>query len=404
MGADMFSSRFIPLIALVAPATLSVKSDFAQSYVMASVPTPLVPQFIPFNETNATNVDAALSRWALLTAEGGHGDYRTTIPGPTDQFARLILSTVTTGQVFPINQPFQGADSSYSIDFIAPAVRCGKSTAEVARNTTLAAIHSQGYSSNKTDNFSFNVSGIDFKQLSFNISNPGGYNSSYPVGILHVGYFAMIPFAGAAEDNSSHIYDMNHISRDLSSFDDIGYSAGNKNELNILIADHSPETNVTMPTYVTCQLWNGSWTVHIDTTNNTQTVRTTDVQLLNLAQAPLRAWGDTAYSRENSSLNLNQALYTTFFQGVAKHLLGFVGTSRVLADVYASEVGPSLMALSNIQQTVLAGSTEYLAMLQNLSNVAPIPDKGAMHKPLGAMIEEFSQNLTLNLMTDEFFR
>jgi hypothetical protein len=177
---------------------------------------------------------------------------------------------------------------------------------------------------------------------------------------------------------------------------------GAKNELNLLIADHAQPTNLTVPTFITCQMWNASWTVNMTTTNNTQTIRTTRQDLLNLVEEPLRSWGNSAYHKENSTLNLNQALYTTFFLGIAKHLLGFVGAGRAPADAYPTR--DEISALSDITQTVLADSAEYGTMMRNLSSLTSMLDQGASPKPLQVMIEEFSQNVTINLMSEDFFR
>ncbi|KAF2137403.1 uncharacterized protein K452DRAFT_341160 [Aplosporella prunicola CBS 121167] len=381
IGAILAAATWcIPLIALVTPATLS-------GFVVAPVPMPLFPQYLPLNSTGFNGLDSSpqLLRWttmqriaALMLAE----QYITDI---SPRFGKLILSTATTGQQFAISQPFSNANSNYLVDFYAPRIKCDKSSADVAYNMTVAAARYQpgsGYGY-------YNTSKMNFTKLEYFQSDFGYYRQ--------IGYFAIIPFRD--------VFNVNKISNTKEEGlwiktsnikeEEFGFNSGESNELNIVIRDHDPDTNATVPKFITCQLWNASWTVNITFRDNVQNVQVMGVELLNRTTLQLRSWDPSLPS--SLGYNMNQALYTAYFLGIAKNLLGYI------IGIMSPPRGTFLSYGSDIQKTVLAGSTEYVAMMRNKGDEWNVSLQES-HKPLAAMIEEFSQNVTLNMMADNYFR
>ncbi|KAF2139835.1 uncharacterized protein K452DRAFT_274310 [Aplosporella prunicola CBS 121167] len=384
----------IPLIALVTPATLSVKAGSHQSISLANVRVPLMPQNILLNPLSATLQDdskTALSKWVSLDISL-MGIVLVALNDNSPQLAELIQSTATTGQVFNIPSPFKEGNSSYSVEFIAPKVECEESSPEVARNTTISAVISMNHTiggSKQENPYPFNISGIDFEQL----INYRGYQY-YPLKMLYnsesIKYFALIPFESAADP----------VQETVSSLDETTYKT-EKNELRVIIEDHDPVTNDVRPSSITCQLWNATWKVNVTTRDNIQTVKPTEIKLLNTVLNTLTSWtlnpNDKSWveERRKSPTNLTQALYTSFFTGITKPLLGHI----VAVTEYNTN---DTQRTTTIGETVLTGSDEYVAMFQNTDSGVNNTLKET-HKPLKIMIEEYAQNVTLNLMTSDYF-
>lgn len=258
----------------------------------------------------------------------------------------------------------------------------------MARDTIIATVHALAYIDTNTDSFTFDISGINFENLTYSyeeLSPSLSISSNRPdTRLEQIGYYALIPF----EDSSVG---------DGIGFEDSGYAEGKRNESRIVIGYREPDTAKTVSTFLTCQLWNASWTMNVSTAYNIQTVKLPRITLLNKVDVAFNSWSlPSNYNGPPLQLNLNKTLYTVFFRGVAKHLLGYMGRtdSRGIKNTVRS---------SDIRGTVLAGSTEYAKMLRSIT---PIDNTSAAesHKPLRTMIEEFSENVTFNLMTDEFFR
>lgn len=327
----------------------------------------------------------ALARWASLKTDEFDS---VVIDDVSPRFSEMILSTATTGYLFPISPPVSDGNSTYFVDFIAPKVLCDESSPTVARDTIIAAVHALAYIDTNTDSFTFDMSGINFENLTYSYEEPSPSLSisrnRRDTRLEQIGYYALIPFEDSSVDEAI-------------GFEDSGYAEGKRNELRIVIGYRAPDTEKTVSTFLTCQLWNASWTMNVSTAYNIQTVKVTRITLLNKVDVAFNSWSlPSNYNGPPLQLNLNKALYTVFFRGVAKHLLGYMGRtdSRGIKNTVRS---------SDIRGTVLAGSTEYAKMLRSIT---PIDNTSAAesHKPLRTMIEEFSENVTFNLMTDEFFR
>lgn len=353
--------RCIPLITLVTPASLSVKAASAQTLVIADVPVPLAPQdIIPLKEL--------LSIWVNTQGVIVHSDITIGNHRVAEEFKKLALSSAIFGEVFSIPRPFTDVDSSYMIDFAAPGLKCGNSSSQVARNTTIAALRSQGYSSETSshDAHFLNISAIDFQQLEYSHADTR----------TQIGYFARMP---TTNDTAA----------------DFGLANGTKNEFHVVIADRAPETNTIVPTFLTCQLWNISRTVNITTASGIQDVHVTDTKLLNKFDQSFKPLypEDVAHS----PFATEEVFYIAFFLSVAKNLLGFIGTTKTQNTIVSD---PS----ASIQETVLTKSSEYVTMARNISTYYSTSSGLEVDKPLGLMIEELAQNVSLNLMTRDFFR
>ncbi|KAL1630644.1 hypothetical protein SLS54_000515 [Diplodia seriata] len=245
------------------------------------------------------------------------------------------------------------------------ALATWESSAKVARSTVIAAFLSQHYLGPDHDSYAFNTTGVDFGGLS--------YMNDHVV--KHIGYFGVIPFVGMDKDDATS----------ASGFGDSGYREGVSNELWIAVADQRSST------FLTCDWSNVTWEVNITNSLAEQTVQVARTEFLNKANNAVMSYGVTS-----DQANLSTFLYTAIFRGVAKNLLGYMGINRMEGD-------STTVLSSEIQATVLSGSKEYISMVTNLlgeDNKTVV----ASHKSLKDMIEEFGQNVTLNLMSEDFFR
>ncbi|OJD38901.1 formylmethionine deformylase-like protein [Diplodia corticola] len=352
--------RCIPLITLVTPATLSVKADLAQSPVVTDVPVPLAPQdIIPLKEL--------LSIWVKTQGVIVHSDITIGNHRVAEEFKKLTLSSAIFGQLFSLPQPFTDADSSYTVDFVAPGIKCDNSSHALFRDVTVAALRSQGYSTkvDSHDSHFLNVSRINFDELEY----------SHGQSRTQIGYFARIP--GANDDAM-----------------DFGLANGTRNEIHIVVAGHTPTTHATVPTFLTCQLWNVSRTANISTTNGVQSVQVTGTKLLNKFDRAFQPLYPEDV--EKDTFATEEVFYTAFFLGMAKRLLGFIGTTKIQDSVVSDPP-------ASIQETVLTSSTEYVAMARNISTYYSSSSAIDSDRPLAMMIEELAQNISLNLMTRDFF-
>ncbi|KAL0262038.1 hypothetical protein SLS55_003473 [Diplodia seriata] len=236
---------------------------------------------------------------------------------------------------------------------------------QVTRLTLLLQASRYSTSVDSHESRFLNISRINFDQLEY----------SHGKSRTQIGYFARIP---GANDNDT----------------DFGLANGTRNEFHIVVANHAPSTDATIPTFVTCQLWNVSRTADIVTTNGVQSVHVTDTRFLNRFDQPFQPLYPTDV--ENDPFATKQVFYTAFFLGIAKHLLGFIGTTKIGDTVVADPP-------ASIQETVLTSSTEYVAMVQNISTYYYSSSMVGSGKPLAAMIEDLARNVSLNLMTREFF-
>ncbi|TLD13316.1 uncharacterized protein PgNI_02991 [Pyricularia grisea] len=111
----------IPFVALITPATLSVRAGVLRTTEPASVPIPLW-----LNET--TNDSSYWAHW------GGVG-YQT---GPSVALSHLVLTAATSMSIIPFKAPLLNA--SFALEFPGPALRCTNLSTVVAANATMGRL------------------------------------------------------------------------------------------------------------------------------------------------------------------------------------------------------------------------------------------------------------------------
>ena len=105
-------SRYLPLIATVTPATLSVRTFMTVNTTHMAVPS------LDFASTNDVS-------WGLGADAVGFG-------GPLPLISRLMSATAASVAILPMTAPFPNA--SWSLGFHAPAFRCESLESAISRN------------------------------------------------------------------------------------------------------------------------------------------------------------------------------------------------------------------------------------------------------------------------------
>lgn len=238
--------RLIPFVALITPATLSVKASYQEMTTLEEVPTLDISthMYYPMMEGNYTpslyeapgfrNAVQYVERFAQVYGLVPFGGF--SLKGASSRLARVISASAASGEVFPILRPFRRANMTYQTDFFLPVIKCETSSEEVAQNTTLAAI---GFA---------NVTG------DLGISTEDTGYSDFDQYRMRIGYFAMVPRNNYTNETIT-----------VQQVDDLSSDDIFTNHIWIAIADqkntkptgYANETRI-IPSFITCKLWNAS--------------------------------------------------------------------------------------------------------------------------------------------------
>lgn len=377
--------RLIPFVALITPATLSVKASYQEMTTLEEVPTLDISthMYYPMMEGNYTpslyeapgfrNAVQYVERFAQVYGLVPFGGF--SLKGASSRLARVISASAASGEVFPILRPFRRANMTYQTDFFLPVIKCETSSEEVAQNTTLAAI---GFA---------NVTG------DLGISTEDTGYSDFDQYRMRIGYFAMVPRNNYTNETIT-----------VQQVDDLSSDDIFTNHIWIAIADqkntkptgYANETRI-IPSFITCKLWNASLHLNTSFLENTQSLRP----------------GNLTYINEMNSLEVFNDLDTVENMGNTAYSAFFLQLCRQLTGIVMLLYNNQLDIKSHIGETALTGALDYVAMLeylhQNLQRTsaglgASSPFSSPLNKSLSVLIEELSLNVSLNMLTDSSLR
>lgn len=377
--------RLIPFVALITPATLSVEASYEQTTTLEEVPTldisthmyypPMGGKYLPsFHESpEFRNAVQYVERFAKVSGTVPFGGF--SLGGASSRLARVISASAASGEVFPILRPFQRANMTYQTDFFLPIIKCETSSEEVAQNTTLAAI---GFA-NVTGNL-----GIPTTEFDYGVYNLDQF-------LMRIGYFAMVPRNNYTTETIT-----------VQQVDDFSSDDVFTNHIWIAIADRKNTDGTkyyprTIPSFITCKLWNASLHLNTSFLENTQSLRPGNLTYVNEMHSL------EVYNYLNTAENMANTAYSAFFLQICRQLTGIV---MLLYD-------NQLEIKSHIGETALTGALDYMAMLEYLyrslqrssSKIgASSPFSSPLNKSLSVLIEELSLNVSLNMLTDSSLR
>jgi len=390
---------------VVTPGTLSVKASRSLSSEDLSFPNLQISQYLNVStlKQNGNNVysekdseNETYLRHFIRFAPGGKGEVYITA-GPSQPLSKIIQATASTGEIFPKPRPVSTkshGNLTFQIETISPGIRCGAATKDES-NEILAAAYT--YMTSRPYDAQATLDKSSYSLFTFN-------DSTSQTTRYHLYYFAMVPSFNTTSNQAQPLpldldggkeYSENY-NTSLADRLWIAVSPGNGNA-----------TSSVDPTFISCQLWNVSYTFNTSFSSDRQTTILTDTKYLNPVQ-PMVGWDDkTTTTRESPTIggagtNAARMTYTMFFLGICERLTGIVYTSADMTTVNVLEGG--------IRHTVLTGSTDYFDAVvkgQNgiLSETKSIEQSlQPTNKSISSMIEELSANVTSNMLGNTFFR
>jgi len=403
---SLFPLRLLPLPSLVTPATLSVKPSHSRTFESLSVPNLQINQYL--NATTLKSKDSMeryyyISRFVEFFT--GNAGEKVLTTGPSTRLSQMMLATASTGQLFQKPRPVssvQGGNLTYQIETISPGIRCGLATKEEADETLVAA-----YTSMSNELYSSNITVYNSTKSQFTYTNKVS-DSLYTT--YHLYYFAMVP---SPNETAKHPQPLPLTLERSHNYQE--YNTSLANRLWIIISPGNGSSNVE-PTFLSCQLWNVSYSFNISFSSEQQTTKLTNTKYLNTVQ-PMMGYndslrnsgegynyimdqGDTIFGQFGA--NAARMTYTMFFLALCKQITGSIYTVN-----YAR--GNDQVADGGIQNTVLTGSTDYYSALikgQNgeYGNEPLAQGIQQTNKTLSSMIEELAANVTSNMLGSSYFR
>ena len=365
--------RSVPLAALITPATLSVKvayQDITTSEKVATLNISTLLQYAPYG---SPDIRETIERFAEIN----EFMFGFTIKGYSIRLARIISASAASGEILSMRGQFSRPNMTYRIEPHIPVIRCENSSLAVARNTTAAAVIANSEGGNNSEPFNFTA--LDMEQLEYDVVytyTPKGFPST------RIGYFAMIPL------------DDQRMTRPWGGLNDVSnLEFPNLNQLWIVIADHGND-NATIPSFLTCGLWNASLSLNISFRDRIQSVRPENFTYINEVPPTIDWLG--IVPDDESPTSIAGMVYTAYFWGICEQLTGLIA-SKLEVPYY------HLYNEANIKNTVLTGAVEFVAMMKNLSDGFS-EDSPPLNKSLSALIEEMSLNVSLNMLSDSYLR
>ena len=353
--------RCIPLSALVTPATLGVA---------------------PSLHTNIHNLN--VSQPSIGNADPqSNGMYSVGLFGnPSSPLTRLFGALTSTGELLSLTPPVGFPNASYTLDLIAPVVRCLPSNQNIRSWTAAAAFEAsttlKPMLNSTVVTHANNLTWTAITQT--NLGN-GNQNSSLTGSI---GFYSML--GNTSMDPDDHT----------------------PGDLWIAIADPPNGTmiggrNIVQynASYFTCSLQNASIPTTITFVGNVQSLQTGQIQLRDFQPDQFTSTG--VYGGLPSYQSFAKALYS--------HLMGSV--VDVFVDVgvdYFNESGSYSQDgiwTTTIDQTVLGTAADFFAMSMawyfESQNFASMVDVIPQAKNLTTLIEDLSLNASLSLMSISVF-
>ena len=391
---------------MITPATLSVKTSHSRTFENLSIPNLQISQYLNttglplLNNKNEHNDDYIyLERFVEFY--GGRTWDTQYVTGPSARMTQMIQATASTGEVFqkprPVS-PIQGGNLTYQVETISPGIRCSPATVAESKDTLVAAYTSMTgnvYSSNIT------INKTSSSLLTFMDTNPD--TTDYSKYFLY--YFAMVP---SRNDTTKQPRPLPLTLEQTESYNEL-YNTSLANRLWIAISPGNASSNID-PTFISCQLWNVSYSFNISFSSDRQTTTLTETKYLNTVQPMVGSnfkLENEVKDQGNNTLgelgaDAARMTYTMFFFGICERVTGLIYTQNAARAINNVQDG-------GIRQTILTGSIDYYSALINgqkggYLDPALIQSLQPTNKSLSSMIEELAVNVTSNMLGNSYFR
>lgn len=352
--------RLIPITTLIAPATLNVNP------VLLNTTRPMNISALDISQAGAYEGFS----YAVSGTPRGLEKYL----GPRTIITRLAVAAATTGEILTLPQP--ATNASYEQTFFGPYVQCDNSTADVR---------------NQIDGM------IELAKQNLDPS----------LKLVSLDYFAAIPALSNLQDNDSGAQIQ------VANLSDINGPLYASNQLWIYVARYEASrtfSNPIEPKYLTCKLYNASYTTRFKWQNGRQDVRVVNRTLLHPVAYPANA--STTPSSEDAMS------YSAVMWALSNQLTGSMGFYRDLNandnatdETYANRTYSQID--SNLAQTVLLGSSDLNSLFvenhllgQTGNDSSTFSDQRLLdmayagNHSLAVLIPQLSSNITLSLITD----
>jgi hypothetical protein len=345
------------LSVIVTPATLGVASKSNETSFSALVYRPAISNFDL--ETNKV----------YSPREGVPGD-----------LVRTLNILASTGEILRLDPPLGLRNVSYKLDIIIPIVRCLPSN-ETIRNWTAASAFEEvardeglvsGFKHQYTQNLAFEAPETDF-----DTNRP---TTSLVRGMI--GYYGMLGNTSVTPNRSSPA--------DLWVAVTTPTNASRAD--NRMIYDLDLNINETLAlystNYFTCTLRNASAITNISFVDNVQAVRVEQLQEVDFNSSD----ADSVSGSDDSPMYAFDN-YDVYMGLLYEHLTGFVADYGVINSSFGWNWTTS------IDQTVFRTADDFHAMTAAWKDGGLDPGQLAQNKSLPTLIEEFSLNASLSLMS-----
>ena len=343
-----------PLSVVVTPSTLVVVPSPAPNTTVLQMEIPLI-DYSP----------QRFAQWEMGRADGGTLFYSNYIK-PATSISRLVANVASSGTILPIQAPFP--NSEYSLSFYGPSISCVPAEPSLLK-TVISSLESSSYilvyvgfvpnppaRRNDSDKVSDVLNGLNMTlQSASTVAKLVTYDEVSPAG--HARLFIATYSGGSSKDGAGK-----------------------------------------MPHRVAeCGLYNSSYAVDFNFTNNQQSVNVANLTRLN----------GISY-RKYLGLNATEQAAPGFFAGIAgcalmealsKMLVGYLRAASS-SDGWVSD------GEIHIMNTVLMQAHELRQLYQSVGHkdVSPTTEPLSIRNmTIVEAIEELSQNLTLSLFSNSYF-
>jgi hypothetical protein len=369
-----YGIRCIPISTLITPATLSVILQQQLNYTLQEL-----PQLVIATTTSNMSVDSRFISYSHEAADG-----------PSAMLTRLVQAVASTGSVLPFSTPNQVANVSWTINSTGPLLKCNPSNQSVKQQTARGAfmyllegrdLYSAEWANKTTLRDSDGII-VETDDSTLSWSADAGDRHTYGYRHGQIGYFGMSPGSPAPEPDVEPAPDWWNATANM-------YQVKITPEVWIAYADMvdgKPRAS-----YLTCTLWNTSLSTTISYTNGVRQIDQQPPIYLNTLENP-----PTDSSVLVVGLQIAQCF--AYFIAIAMYLIDGVDWSSPTKTIRPDSL---------ILQSSLVDATDFDSIAASLNSSRIIlggnPDV-VPTKNLSTLIEEFSLNVTMSMLSSSAYR
>ncbi|KAK0649134.1 hypothetical protein B0T16DRAFT_491818 [Cercophora newfieldiana] len=360
LGVVAAISWMLPLLAVVTPSTLVVVQSATPNVTITEMPMPIIdhaPEKVAqWSWDRVTEDKIVLSKYNR----------------PATAITRLVANVASSGSILPILAPFP--NSSYSLDFYGPSISCVRADPILEQSVT-----------NRTERDSL----------------------SY----LYIGFVPDPPDSRALNDTTIDILNGVNLTllststkvSKLQTYDELGTNGHARLFIwTRLPGNYNTTTKVTIgadpPKLMECGLFNSSYKVDFNYTNNRQSISVRNLTRLNgITYSTYLSFNFTTVPEPPGFFE--GAIGCALMEALSKMLVGFLR----LASVTDGWVSDGELGILN---TVLMQAHEVRRLYQKVAQDEFTPFTEPLvirNMSIAEAIEELSQNITLSLFSNPYF-